>query len=191
MTHLEVRQKYSPARRIFNFLLGVSSGDETLHLMLDILLPLSLVIFLMLRPIWVWGKPLARMCPSFGHLLVAPCEMDRVIACWDKELFSDHGKGPFFELIYKSTLIKCWTVSLALYHSLRPSLYVETSRLQGSPACPSYSVRATTTKRSELFSWETKSWLGSHFGENTLVRPAGWTRSLRWDNQSTREWCFR
>lgn len=44
------------------------------------------------------------MCPSFGHLLVATCEMDRVIACWDKELFSDHGKGPFFELIYKSTL---------------------------------------------------------------------------------------
>ena len=36
--HLEVRQKYSAARRIFNFLLGVSSGDETLHLMFDILL---------------------------------------------------------------------------------------------------------------------------------------------------------
>ena len=27
---LEVRQKYSAARRIFNSLLGVSSGDETL-----------------------------------------------------------------------------------------------------------------------------------------------------------------
>ena len=38
MKHLEVRQKYSAARRIFNSLLGVSSGDETLHLMLDILL---------------------------------------------------------------------------------------------------------------------------------------------------------
>ena len=37
MKHLEVRQKYSPARRIFNSLLGVSSGDETLHLMFDIL----------------------------------------------------------------------------------------------------------------------------------------------------------
>ena len=37
MKHLEVRQKYSAARRIFNSLLGVSSGDETLHLMLDIL----------------------------------------------------------------------------------------------------------------------------------------------------------
>ena len=38
MKHLEVRQKYSAARRIFNSLLGVSSGDETLHLMFDILL---------------------------------------------------------------------------------------------------------------------------------------------------------
>ena len=38
MKHLEVRQKYSAARRIFNSLFGVSSGDETLHLMFDILL---------------------------------------------------------------------------------------------------------------------------------------------------------
>ena len=38
MKHLEVRQKYSAARRIFNSLLGVSSGDETLRLMFDILL---------------------------------------------------------------------------------------------------------------------------------------------------------
>ena len=37
MKHLEVRQKYSAARRFFNSLLGVSSGDETLHLMFDIL----------------------------------------------------------------------------------------------------------------------------------------------------------
>ena len=37
MKHLEVRQKYSAARRIFNSLLGVSSGDETLHLTFDIL----------------------------------------------------------------------------------------------------------------------------------------------------------
>ena len=37
MKHLEVRQQYSAARRIFNSLLGVSSGDETLHLMFDIL----------------------------------------------------------------------------------------------------------------------------------------------------------
>ena len=33
----DFRQKYSAARRIFNSLLGVSSGDETLRLMLDIL----------------------------------------------------------------------------------------------------------------------------------------------------------
>ena len=33
----KVGQKYSTARRIFNSLLGVSSGDETLRLMLDIL----------------------------------------------------------------------------------------------------------------------------------------------------------
>ena len=37
MKHLEVRQKYSAARRIFNSPLGVSSGDETRHLMFDIL----------------------------------------------------------------------------------------------------------------------------------------------------------
>ena len=37
MKHLEVRQKYSAARRIFNSLLCVSSGDETLRLMFDIL----------------------------------------------------------------------------------------------------------------------------------------------------------
>ena len=38
MKHLEVRQKYSAAPRIFNSLLGVSSSDETLRLMFDILL---------------------------------------------------------------------------------------------------------------------------------------------------------
>ena len=37
MKHLEVCQKYSFARRIFNSLLDFSSGDETLHLMLGIL----------------------------------------------------------------------------------------------------------------------------------------------------------
>ena len=45
MKHLKVRQKYSAARRIFNSPLGVLS-DETLRLMLDILLPsLALVHF--------------------------------------------------------------------------------------------------------------------------------------------------
>ena len=37
MKHLEVRQKYSATRRIFNSLLCVSSSDETLRLMFDIL----------------------------------------------------------------------------------------------------------------------------------------------------------
>ena len=36
MKHLEVRKNYSAARLIFNSLLSVSSGDETLRLMLDI-----------------------------------------------------------------------------------------------------------------------------------------------------------
>ena len=38
MKHLEIRQKYSAARGIFNSRLGVSSGDETLRLMPDLLL---------------------------------------------------------------------------------------------------------------------------------------------------------
>ena len=38
MEHLKIRQKYSAARRIFNSLLSVSSGDETLRVMLDIFL---------------------------------------------------------------------------------------------------------------------------------------------------------
>ena len=46
MKHLEVRQRYSAAPRIFNCLLGVSSGDETLHLMFDILLEISRVVFM-------------------------------------------------------------------------------------------------------------------------------------------------
>ena len=37
MKHLEVRQEHSAARSIFNSLLSVSSGDETVRLMLDIL----------------------------------------------------------------------------------------------------------------------------------------------------------
>ena len=36
MKHLEVRQNYFAARLIFNSLLSVSSGDETLRLTLDI-----------------------------------------------------------------------------------------------------------------------------------------------------------
>ena len=37
MKHLEVRQKYSAACRIFNTLLSVSYGGETMRLVLDIL----------------------------------------------------------------------------------------------------------------------------------------------------------
>ena len=39
MKHFEVRQKHAPLLRVvfFNSLLGVSSGDKTLRLMLDIL----------------------------------------------------------------------------------------------------------------------------------------------------------
>ena len=39
MKHLEVGQKYLATRRILNSLLGVLSGDETLRLVPDILLP--------------------------------------------------------------------------------------------------------------------------------------------------------
>ena len=67
MKHLEVRQKYSAARRIFNSLLGVSSGDETLHLMFDILLQKLLI-----QPITVL-KPVAssKLAPHIDqtHLL--------------------------------------------------------------------------------------------------------------------------
>ena len=38
MKHLEVRQKYSAACSIFNTLLSVSYGGETMRLVLDILL---------------------------------------------------------------------------------------------------------------------------------------------------------
>ena len=55
MKHLEVRQKYSTSRRIFNSLLGVSSGDETLHLMFDILRQVFIV---------TWSKILWTRVPS-------------------------------------------------------------------------------------------------------------------------------
>ena len=43
--HREVRQKYPAARRIFNSPLSVSSGVETLRLMLDILYPILLSLY--------------------------------------------------------------------------------------------------------------------------------------------------
>ena len=44
MKRLEVRQKHSAARRFFNSLLSVSSGDETLRLVLDILRHIDILI---------------------------------------------------------------------------------------------------------------------------------------------------
>ena len=40
MKHFKIHQKYSAAYGIFDSLLNISSGDETLHLMLDISLTL-------------------------------------------------------------------------------------------------------------------------------------------------------
>ena len=62
MKHLEVRQKYSAARRIFNSLLGVSSGDETLHLMFDILH----------QRLWTYVRSqfvmIITLCDTYGNL---------------------------------------------------------------------------------------------------------------------------
>ena len=60
MKHLEVRQKYSTARRIFNSLLGVSSGDETLRLMFDILLEAFLQPAIGLGVRWGFWAPQQR-----------------------------------------------------------------------------------------------------------------------------------
>ena len=70
MKHLEVRQKYSAARRIFNALLSASSGDETLRLMLDILPelftphPFSRYILIYLE-----YQPRRRLKVSHPHLM--------------------------------------------------------------------------------------------------------------------------
>ena len=51
MKHLEVRQKYSTVYRIFNSLLSVAHGEETLRLMLDILhLKSHLQLWLQIEP---------------------------------------------------------------------------------------------------------------------------------------------
>ena len=63
MKHLEVRQKYSAARRIFNSLLGVSSGDETLRLMFDILRKLTVYTTI---PVGMWAlRPRSRAQNEF------------------------------------------------------------------------------------------------------------------------------
>ena len=69
MKHLEDRQKYSAARRIFNSLLGVSSGDETLRLMFDIFLPtIRLVQSILKRKFPSVDKPLQKQAPEKGPL---------------------------------------------------------------------------------------------------------------------------
>ena len=66
MKHLEVRQKHSAARRIFNSLLGVSSGDETLRLMFDILHKVYPKTFLVCptKMIFTWSKREKKCRPS-------------------------------------------------------------------------------------------------------------------------------
>ena len=62
MKHLEVRQKYSAARRIFNSLLSVSSGDETLRLMLDIFRTLYLTwSFMILTFLYIQHLPCSNL----------------------------------------------------------------------------------------------------------------------------------
>ena len=69
MKHLEVRQKYSAARHIFNSLLGVSSGDETLHLMFDILLlDGELMVFAPAQ--FSYTTAMRIYCGSFSYRLV-------------------------------------------------------------------------------------------------------------------------
>ena len=67
MKHLKVRQKYSAAHHIFNSLLGVSSDDETLCLMLYIFLPNSTEAYCL----WVntsgRSRPLDKGGPGHPH----------------------------------------------------------------------------------------------------------------------------
>ena len=78
MKHLEVRQKYSAARRIFNSLLGVSSGDETLHLMFDILLQtLYHSSYWEFRPCQKWEP--AGGIGNFGNVLNSFAKSPRLI----------------------------------------------------------------------------------------------------------------
>ena len=69
MKHLEVRQKYSAARRISNSLLGVSSGDETLHLMFDILHETLRLMFDILQQNELDCRDTAPLILTFGKML--------------------------------------------------------------------------------------------------------------------------
>ena len=74
MKHLEVRQKYSAARRIFSTLfVSVSSGNETLRNMLDILLQGVLYNRLQVQinqP--VYACPVGRRIYPFGTYMAVP-----------------------------------------------------------------------------------------------------------------------
>ena len=62
MKYFEVCQKYSAARRILNSLLSVSSGDETLRLMLDILRTLYLTwSFIILTFLYIQQLPCSNL----------------------------------------------------------------------------------------------------------------------------------
>ena len=68
MKHLEVHQKYSAGCCIFNSLLGVSSGDETLALMLDILHEVLIIIFVLIRTT-LWTGSSAAGQRQYLHVL--------------------------------------------------------------------------------------------------------------------------
>ena len=62
MKHVEVRQIYSAARRIFNSLLSVSSGDETLRLTLDIFRTLYLTwSFIIITFLYIQQLPCSNL----------------------------------------------------------------------------------------------------------------------------------
>ena len=83
MNHLEVRQKYSAALRTFNSILSVSSGDETLCLMVDILLEWR---FQASFPVTLIGKnDKKNLWSRFAHTLE-----NEFINVMTKFLFKDH-----------------------------------------------------------------------------------------------------
>ena len=83
MKQLEVRQECSAARRIFNALLSVSSGEETLRLMLDILPEL----FTPHTKVYLEYQPRRRLEVSHPHLM--PGEHREVYAFPNKKLTTD------------------------------------------------------------------------------------------------------
>ena len=99
MKLLEVGQKYSAARRIFNPLLSVSSADETLRLMLDILHKWD--FFLPGRCLDLFPKP-----REWGEdvFFVRLCSIDDGAT----------NIGTFQSVIYSSDCAKVWCMAIAL-----------------------------------------------------------------------------